>query len=184
MQQSINLLYPATAAVKPTPKGPNIYLFILGLIIVLICSILYGFLYYQEIGVEKQAADVSAEIKELSKPAPGEVIRKSLTVERNNLKKAVKDVSDTKFVMSKPLDEISQLVDTDVLLTSVEIQTAPRSIVINGTSPSYAAISRFQGNLEQSEFFSDSYIKVGIKEEKSGVITFSIQITPSEGVLK
>lgn len=184
MQQSINLLYPATKAVTQTKKGPDLYVAILGLVIVLICPLLYGVLYYQENMLARKIADADAQITELSKPAPDDEIRRSLTSERNSMQKAISDITASKTVISKPLDEISKTMDPNVSLSSVDIQTEPRSITINGTAPSHEAVSRFQGNLELSKYFSDSYIKVSIKEVSNGVVGFTVQINPSEGVLK
>lgn len=186
MQQSINLLYPATIAATKAKKGPERFVVILAAVLILACPVLYGYLHYREIDMKAQIARVNSEIAGLTKPLPGEAIRRPLIKERNALTKAIQVITETKNVISKPMDQISLLSDPGVVLTSTEVQTNPSSLIIKGTAPSHSVVSKFMGNIQNSQYFHNSYIKTTIAEVEANrrMVEFSIQIIPSEGVFK
>lgn len=186
MQPGINLLYPATASIKKTKKGPNLLVIVLAATFILICPVVYGYLYYQEIGLNAQIAKANAEIKELSKPLPGELVRRPFIRERNDIRMAVHTIAETSPIISKLMDQIAAVTDPEVTLTSIDILAQPRVTVLSGTAPSHMVVARFMGNLQQSRYLGDSFINSSTVEfiENQRRVRFTIQIAPSEGVFK
>lgn len=186
MQQSINLLFPATTAVRKVKKGPNLMVVTVNIILLLTFTALYGYLHYQEIGLTAKIAEAKSEVEELSKPLPGEVARRPYVKEKNEMQTAIKEITDTRKFMSKPLDEIAAITDPEIAIKSIGIRSKPGYIVVTGIAPSKADVVRFMGNIQQTKNFSNAYIKSTAIDFTDFFLSykFVIEITPNEGVFK
>lgn len=186
MRQSINLLYPATVAVKKIKKGPDLLVVVLAAVFMLVCPALYGYLYYQDMQLTSRINELNVQVSEVSKPLPSERKSNSLIQERNSIQKAVYAVIGTRKIMSKPMDLLADLSEPEITLKSLEVRTEPERMVLNGTAPSQAALARFLGNLQQSEHYSHSFLVSSKAANKFNIRTveFVIAIIPAEGVFK
>ena len=135
------------------------FLAILGVVFVITLLVAYGWISQVESDIERQSArnrTLDAEISNLDKQVKEIAELKKVRDDLLARIKVIQDLEGKRPLIVRYFDELVRLVPDGVYIN--DLSRSETGLKINGIAESYARISTFMRNLDQSEWFKDSDI--------------------------